>query len=64
VNSMDELVRHCQTKGTETDMLKPKLLRQFSTLPLTDGLLPTVDAVLNKLDEPMPMMSCNPSLLI
>ena len=31
---MDELVRHCQTKGTETDMLKPKLLRQFSTLPL------------------------------
>ena len=32
--SMDELLRHCQTKGAETDRLTPKILRQFSTLPL------------------------------
>ena len=31
---MNELLRHCQTKGTATDRLTSKPLRQFSTLPM------------------------------
>ena len=46
---MDELLRHCQTKGAETDRLTPKILRQFSTLPISL----TIDRALMGNPEPI-----------
>ena len=38
---------------------QPEKVRQVIDKIRTDGLMPTVEAVFNKLDEPMPLGYCN-----
>lgn len=43
---------------------QPEKVRQVLDKLRTDGLLPTVDAVFNKLDEPMPVGYCNSGIVL
>ena len=43
---------------------QPDKVKQVLNKISTDGIVPTIDAVLNKLDEPMPLGYCAEFLLI
>ncbi len=43
---------------------QPEKVKQVLDKIRTDGLLPTVDAVFNKLDEPLPLGYCNAGVIL
>src|SRR6476661_1105384 len=43
---------------------QPERVRQVLDKVSTDGLMPTVEAVLNKLDQPLPLGYCNAGVIL
>ncbi len=57
------LVEFGKASWLEKARQQPEKVKQVLDKVRTDGLMPTIEAVFNKLDEPIPMMPCNPFLL-